>query len=161
MTPTRIRTLVVAGLAGALAVWLALRLAYAALPPLPWTGVPALLLLAGAETWSGRSVRARLRNQARGGTAPRIPPIAVARMAVLAKASSLAAALITGFSAGFLVYVAGSLDKSAYRQDAYAAGGTLVCAIALAAAALYLERGCRVPRSRDKPGGPADDGGLR
>jgi Protein of unknown function (DUF3180) len=159
MTPTRIRTLIVAGLAGAIAVWLLLRLAYAALPPLPWTGIPALLLLAIAETVCGRSVRARLRGRPLGGSRPlRIAPIAVARMAALAKASSLAAALIAGLAAGFLTYVAGSLDKTVYRQDAYAAGGTLACAVALTAAALYLEYGCRVPTSGDKPGQPSAPG---
>jgi hypothetical protein len=81
-------------------------------------------------------------------------------MAVLAKASSLAAALIAGLAAGFLIYVAGSLDKAAYRQDAYTAGGTLACALALAAAALYLEYGCRVPPGdqRGPPGAPGAPG---
>ena len=46
------------------------------------------------------------------------PPIAVARMAALAKATSLAAAFVGGFAAGFLLYVASSLDKAAYRADA-------------------------------------------
>src|SRR5262249_55931595 len=81
----------------------------------------------------------------RGGTQVRpIAPIAVARMAALAKASSLAASIIAGLAAGFLIYVAGSLDKPAFRSDAYAAGGTFAAAVALVAAALYLENGCRV-----------------
>jgi Protein of unknown function (DUF3180) len=152
VTPTRIRTLATAGAAGALAVWLLLRLAYTALPPPPWTGVPALLVLAAAETWSGRSVRARLRGRVPPAQSPPgLTPIAVARLAALAKASSLAGALITGLAAGFLLFVAGSLGKAAYRQDAYTAAGTLACALALTAAALYLEYGCRVPPSADAP----------
>jgi uncharacterized protein DUF3180 len=146
MKPTKIRTLVLAALACAVVAWLLLRQVYASLPPLPWTGVPALLLLAIAEAVSGRNVRARLRGA--GGT--RIPAIAVARMAVLAKASSLAAALIAGLAAGFLAYVLGSLGKSAYRADALTAGATLVSAMALVLAALYLEQGCRVPTPRDE-----------
>ena len=146
MKPTRLTTLALAALICAVLAWLLLRLVYASLPPLPWTGVPALLLLAIAEAVSGRNVRARLRGS--GGT--RIPPIAVARMAALAKASSLAAALIGGLAAGFLVYVLGSLDKPAFRTDAVTAAVTLGSAMALAAGALYLEHGCRVPPRSDE-----------
>jgi hypothetical protein len=132
---------VVIGAVCAAAAWLLLRGVYSALPPLPWTAVPALLLLAIAEGWSGRNLRARLRGDV--GSKP-ILPIAVARMAALAKASSLAAALVGGLSAGFLIYVVGSLDKAAPRSDALVAASTLVAAILLVMAALYLERGCRV-----------------
>ena len=147
MKPTKVRTLALAALVSAVLAWLLLRLVYVSLPPLPWTGVPALLLLAIAEAVSGRNVRARLRG---GGT--RIPPIAVARMAALAKATSLAAAILGGLAAGFLVYVLGSLDKPAFRTDAVTAGVTLGSAMALMAAALYLEQGCRVPTRKDEDG---------
>jgi hypothetical protein len=133
---------VVVGVACAAASWLVLRLVYSDLPPLPWTAVPALLLLAIAEGWSGRNLRARL--SGRMGSKP-ILPIAVARMAALAKASSLAGALISGLTAGFLIYVSGSLDKATPRSDALVAASTLVAAILLVMAALYLERGCRIP----------------
>jgi hypothetical protein len=146
MKPTRLTTLALAALICAVLAWLLLRLVYTSLPPLPWTGVPALLLLAIAEAVSGRNVRARLRGS--GGT--RIPPIAVARMAALAKASSLAAALIGGLAAGFGVYVLGSLDKPAFRTDAVTAAVTLGSAMALVAGALYLEQGCRVPPRSDE-----------
>jgi len=146
MQPTKIRTLALAALVSAVLAWLLLRLAYASLPPLPWTGVPALLLLAIAEAVSGRNVRARLR----GGGGTKIAPIAVARMAALAKATSLAAAIVGGLAAGFLVYVLGSLDKPAFRTDAVTAGVTLGSAMVLMAAALYLEQGCRVPTRKDE-----------
>jgi hypothetical protein len=147
MTPTRVRTLVIIAAVCAIVAWLLLRQTYSSLPPLPWTGVPALLLLAVAEAWSGRSLRSRLR-----GRGKPIPPIAVARMAALAKATSLAAA----FVAGFLLYVASSLDKAAYRADAYVSAGTFGAAVVLALAALYLEYGCRVPTPQDEPGQPPD-----
>ena len=158
MTPTRVRTLVLVALICAVGMWLLLRQVYTSLPLLPWSGVPALALLAIAEAITGRNVRARLRGQ---GTP--IPPIAVARMAALAKASSLAAAFIGGLAAGFLIYVSGSLDKPAYRSDAVASGATLGAALVLIAAALYLENGCRVPTSRDRdqgaePGQPPPSG---
>ena len=146
MKPTKIRTLALVAVVCALLSWLLLRLVYASLPPLPWTGVPALLLLAIGEAVSGRNVRARLR----GGGGTKIAPIAVARMAALAKATSLAAAIVGGLAAGFLVYVLGSLDKPSFRTDAITAGVTLGSAMALMAAALYLEQGCRVPKRRDE-----------
>jgi len=155
MKPTRVRNLIIVALGCAVFGWLLARLVYSALPPLPWSGVPALLLLAAAEAWSGRTVRLRLRGQ---GGRP-IPPIAVARLAALARATSLAAALFGGLAAGFLLYLGPSLDKPAYRTDAYACAGTLVAAFILALAALYLEYGCRVPTRDDQPGTPADSGG--
>lgn len=151
MTPTRVRTLVIIAVVAAAASWLLLRPIYSALPPLPWTGVPALLLLAAAEAWSGRSLRGRLRGRGRP-----IPPIAVARMAALAKATSLVAALIGGIAAGLLLYVGASLDKPAYRSDAYVSAGTLVSAVILVLAALYLENGCRVPTPDDQADSPPD-----
>ena len=155
MTPTRIRTLALAALTCAVLAWLVLRLVYVTLPPLPWTAVPALGVLAVAEAVSGRNVRARLR-----GEGARIHPITVARMAALAKASSLTAAIIGGLAAGFLTYVLGSLGKPAYRRDALVSGVTLVSALALAAAALYLEYGCRVPtrRGQGSDNGPSSPG---
>jgi hypothetical protein len=151
MTPTRVRTLVIIAVVCAVIAWLLLRQAYSSLPPLPWTGVPALLLLAVAEAWTGRSLRSRLR-----GRGKPIPPIAVARMAALAKATSLAAAFVGGFAAGFLLYVASSLDKAAYRADAYVSASTFGAAVVLALAALYLEYGCRVPTPQDEPGQAPD-----
>jgi hypothetical protein len=166
VTPTRIRTLLTVALCCGVVFWLLLRLVYADLPPLPWTAAPTLLLLAVVEAASGRSLRIRMRagrGEAEGrspaggrGRASRpIPPIAVARMAALAKASSLAAAIFGGLAGGALVYLSGLLGKPAPRADAYAAGATLAAAILLAAAALYLEYGCRVPPPpKPPPGSP-------
>ena len=148
MKPTKAHTLVLTALISAVGMWLVLQQVYTALPPLPWSGVPALGLLAIAEAITGRNVRARL-----AGRGTPIPPIAVARIAALAKASSLAAALIGGLAAGFLIYVSGSLDKPAYRSDALVSAATLGAAALLVAAALYLEWGCRVPKSRDRDQG--------
>src|ERR1039457_6770621 len=61
VTPTRMWNLVVIGAACAAASWLVLRGVYSGLRPLPGPGEPALLLLAIAESWSGRNLRARLR----------------------------------------------------------------------------------------------------
>ena len=146
MRPTRVSTLVLVALACAGLTWLVLRPVYQHLPPLPWTGVPALLIAAAGEAWTGRDTQARIAG--RRGLKP-AAPLVVSRLVALAKASSLAAAIIAGVAAGFDVYLSGSLTASVPRQDALTAVLTFVAAIVLGAAALYLEWCCRVP---DEPG---------
>jgi len=152
MKPTRVSTLVVVAVVCAALTWLVLRSVYQHLPPLPWTGVPALLVAALAEAWTGRDLRARIAGQR--GLKP-APPLFVSRMVALAKASSLAAAIIAGITAGFDIYLSGSLSASVPRQDALTAVVTFAAAILLACAALFLEYCCRVP---DGPDGDQRDG---
>jgi Protein of unknown function (DUF3180) len=173
--PTRISTLVIIAVICAAVGWLLLRTVYAKLPPLPWTGVPALLIAAVAEAWMGRDLKARIAArpgsglEARRGSGPGtrrgsgqgaragpkpVEPLFVSRMVALAKASSVAAAIIAGFAAGFDFYLAGSLTASTPRQDALTAAVTFVAAVLLACAALYLEYCCRVPAD---PGEPQPD----
>ena len=147
MKPTRISTLLVIAVVCAAAGWLLLRAVYAKLPPLPWTGVPALLIAAVAEAWTGRDLKARISGR-RQGLKP-VAPLFVTRMVALAKATSVAAAIIAGFTAGFDFYLAGSLNASVPRQDALTAVITFVAAVVLACAALYLENSCRVPEDPD------------
>ena len=147
MRPTRTSTLAVVAVVCALVAWLALRSVYERLPPLPWTGVPALLIAAFAEAWTGRDLRARIAG--RRGTKP-VAPLFVSRMVALAKASSLAASAIAGLAAGFIIYLSGSLTAAVPRQDAVTAAVTLVSAVLLACAALYLEYCCRVPDAHDR-----------
>jgi hypothetical protein len=147
MRPTRISTLVLVAVVCALAAWLALRSVYQHLPPLPWTGVPALLVAAAAEAWTGFDLRSRILG--RRGLKP-AAPLFVSRMVALAKASSLAAAAIAGLAAGFVIYLSGSLSASVPRQDALTAAITLAAAVVLACAALYLEYCCRVPGAPDR-----------
>ena len=158
MTPTRIRTLLLTAAAFAVVSWLVGRLIYSRLPPLPWTMVPALVVAAGAEAVTGRGLRARILG--RPGTKPP-HPLQVARMVALAKASSLAAAVIGGVAAGFAVSAASSLPASVPGHDVITAGTTLGASVILAVAALYLEHCCRVPGDPDRgpyvpPPRPAD-----
>ena len=154
MTPTRPWTLLAVAAACAVAAWLVVRASFANLPTLPWTAVPAMLLLAVAEALSGRNLRARISGRRRGKP---LAPIAVARMVALAKASSLGGAAFGGLAAGFLAYTVGLLNLSVPRHDAINAAATVVAAAILVAAALYLEYCCRAPRDRDDDG----DGSLR
>jgi hypothetical protein len=162
--PTRISTLVIIAVVCAAAGWVLLRAVYAKLPPLPWTGVPALLIAAVAEAWTGRDLRARIAGSPRRGSGQGArgsgpgarnlkppAPLFVSRMVALAKASAVAAAIIAGFAAGFDFYLAGSLTASVPREDALTAVITFVAAVLLGCAALYLENSCRVPEDPDAP----------
>jgi hypothetical protein len=142
VTPTRLRTLVVAAIACALLAWLLIRASYPGLPQLPWTAAPALLLLGIAEAITGWNVRAKILG--RRDDKP-LAPIGVARAVALAKASSLGGAVFAGFSAGCLIYTLGLVNLPVASHDAVVAAVTLVSAIILVAAALYLEYCCRAP----------------
>jgi Protein of unknown function (DUF3180) len=144
---TRPWTLIAVAAPCALAVWLIVRLTFASLPPLPWTAVPWMLVLAITEAFIGRNLLAKI--QGRRGGKP-LAPLAVARMAALAKASSLGGAAFGGFAAGFLAYTVGSLDKVVPRGDAINAALTLGAAAVLVGAALYLEHCCRAPEPPDE-----------
>lgn len=154
MTPTRVRGLLAVAVVCALLVWLLLVHLYTSLPPLPWTPALTLLLLAVIEVRAGYLIKARLagRNRASqgNGTRPRgrdkpLQPLAVARTVAIAKASALAAAVVAGIAAGFVIDLASSFSQPGPRNDTFAALGILGGAVLLAAAALYLERCCRVP----------------
>ena len=116
--------------------------------------MPALLIAAVAEAWTGRDLRARIAaRRGSGQGAPGLKPAAplfVSRMVALAKASSVAAAIIAGFAAGFDLLPGGSLSASVPREDALTAVFTFVAAVVLACAALYLENCCRVPDAPDR-----------
>lgn len=149
MRPTSISALVVAALAAAAVAWLLLSVFYAAWPPLPWLPIIVIAALAVMEAYLAQNTAARV--QRRPG-APRVEPLAVARYAVLAKASSLAGALYAGFSAGVLAWLLLEPTRAA-REDVPAAAGGVVSSLALVGAALWLERACRVPEQPDEPDG--------
>jgi Protein of unknown function (DUF3180) len=150
MQPTKFWSLLVIGGVCAVVAWLTVWATFANLPPLPWTAVPAFVLLAVAELLLGRNLRTRLAG--RGDVKP-VQPIVVPRIVALAKASSAAAAAFCGLALGMVIYAVGSLGKPVPRHDVLAAGFTAVAAFWLAVAALYLERSCRAP----EPPSDSDD----
>ncbi|HUC59256.1 MAG TPA: DUF3180 domain-containing protein [Streptosporangiaceae bacterium] len=146
MQPTKSWSLVVIAIVCAVIAWVVARTSFANLPPLPWTAVPALALLAFGELLLARNLKSRL--DGRPGVKP-IDPLSVPRIAALAKASSAAAAAFGGLAAGFCIYTLASLNKPVPRHDALVTAFTAAAAIALIAAALYLERCCRSPEPPD------------
>lgn len=141
--PTRISVLAVFVVAAGGVAYLVLELSYASLPPLPATAPVLLAMLAIVEAIAAYSVKSRLAGKPR--TKP-IMPIAVARMAALAKASALVSALALG---GYLAAVAYTAPNAAHpgpsRDLTVAVSGVLATAFLLAAA-VFLERSCRAPR---------------
>ena len=122
--------------------------------------VPAgatLGVLGIAEALAGNALRARILR--RPGARP-VQPLVAARAVLLAKASSLAGAIMAGVWTGLLVYVLPrSAEVTAAASDSLAATVGLVCALVLVAGALWLERCCRTPDDRtpaDRPDLPTE-----
>jgi hypothetical protein len=144
--PTRAWTLLLVGIVAAVVTWAVLNAVYASLPPLTWTAVPALLIAAISEAWAARDLRARI--QGKRGARP-APPLFVARIVVLAKASSQTAALLAGVCAGFMIYLSGMAGEPTPRADLVDASLSFGACLVLLAAALFLEYCCRVPKNPD------------
>jgi hypothetical protein len=153
MRPTSISVLIVAGLAAAAVGWLLLSFSYSSLPELPWSPVIVLAVLAVAEGLLAQNTAARIQ---RKPGAPRVDPLAVARYVALAKASALVGALSAGFSAGLLAWLAMEPTQAAH-DDLPAAAASVVAAVMLLFAALWLERACRIPDRPDKTDEEAPD----
>jgi hypothetical protein len=150
--PTRPRTLLIVAVICGVIAWAVLQGIYASLPPLSWTGVPALLIAAGIEAWAGRDVKARIAG--REGYKP-APALFVARLVALAKASAYAAAVVAGVSLGFVIFLIRLLQATTPRTDMITAGVTFGSSLVLLAAALYLENCCRIPKDSDRDDEPA------
>jgi hypothetical protein len=145
--PTRWPLLVLlAAVAGGVA-YLLTRAYYADVQSPPRFAPLWLLLLALAEAYTAWMTRVRLAG--RGGTKP-ADPLVVARVAALAKASSPVGALAAGAYAGFLGFVAVTSGPHAHSDTRTAIAG-VVCSVALVAAALWLERVCRVKPPTNHP----------
>ncbi|MFJ8581895.1 DUF3180 domain-containing protein [Micromonospora sp. NPDC093277] len=146
MGPTRISTLVVAGLAAAAVAWLLISSFYYDLAPsLPWLPVVTLAALAVLEGYAAVNTRGKI--EGRPGREP-LNPLLVARFVVLAKASALAGAIFAGFYAGLTGWLFIERTNAAVGDRPAGVGGVLA-SLALVAAALWLERACRVPEQKD------------
>lgn len=161
MGPTRPSTLVVAGLAALAVAWLLISRFYGDFRELPWLPIAVSTALAIFEGYLAYTTRARI--ERRPGRAP-VEPLAVARFVVLAKASSLTGAMFAGFYGGLLLWLLVEQVRqgtaAARTSDLPTAAAGVGGALALTAGALWLERACRVPPSRDDdtPGGSRPNG---
>jgi hypothetical protein len=145
MRPTKWYVLVAIGLVAGGAAYLVTKSNYNSLPSPHVYSALWLALLALAEGYVAFFTRARLTG--RSGTRP-IDPLVVARLAALAKASSVVGAAATGVYAGFLGWVARVSSPTA-TSDTKVAGLGIAAGLLLAGAALFLEWICRVPKDED------------
>ena len=147
MRPTRWYVLVLAAAVSGAIGYVLTRAFYADVQSPPQYAPLWLLLLAIAEAYTAQTTAGRLLGRPR--TKP-INPLVVARLAALAKASSPVGALFAGGYAGFLGLVATRSGPPAHTDTRTAIVG-VVCSVALVAAALWLERVCRVKAPPDDP----------
>lgn len=146
MTFTKPRQLVVPAVIAAALVYLGARAGYGGLPPLPPLAGATLLLIAVVDLVIALALRPRIRRKP--GFEP-VEAITAARSVALAKASSLAGAIMLGVWVGLLAYLVPIMPQVvAAKSDATSAVIGLVSAAALIAAGLWLEHCLRNP---DKP----------
>ncbi|MEV4936226.1 DUF3180 domain-containing protein [Streptomyces zaomyceticus] len=156
----QLRLKVLAGLflvAGILS-WGAARLwdSVGTLPSVPIAAPIVLAVIAVVLTATALSIRARLKAQRdRRPGAKGVEPLMAARAVVFGQASALVAALVAGMYGGTGVFLLGSLDVPARRDQALYAALAVAAGIAVIAAALFLERVCRLPEDEDKGPGRA------
>jgi hypothetical protein len=154
MRPTRWRDLAFAAIVAGAIAYLVTRLDYVNLPSPSVYSLLWIPLLAIAELYIALVTRSRLAG--RHGTRP-INPLVVARIAALAKATSLVGALAVGGYAGFFGWVVTVSSTIASRDTRTAAIGTGL-SVVLVAAASFLEHVCRVPDDLDDGPTPDVDG---
>jgi len=145
VTPTRPRLLVALVVISAAVGWGVSRLvdAYADRSlPVPWTAALVMGLLALALALWARGTRARLTGQP--GTKP-MDPIVAARSAALGMAASRTGAIVAGFYVGVSIELAPGWGVAYVRERVIVSLVTVLLAGLVVAAALWLERVCRVP----------------
>ena len=151
MMPTRLRTLIALAVLAAAIGWGTVQVVDAWLGrvlPVPWLAAAALWLLAAATGYWALSSRPRLAR--RPGVRP-MPPLVAARTAALAMAASRIGSLVAGFYAGVAVGMVSAIATPSGGAAFWSATLAAVGALALVAAALWLEHLCRLPIGPDDP----------
>ncbi|MFF3394661.1 DUF3180 domain-containing protein [Streptomyces sp. NPDC002669] len=146
----QLRLGVLAGLFAAAGVlsWSGARLwdSLGSLPSVPLAAPIVLAVIAVILLATAFSIRSRLRAQReRRPGAKGVEPLMAARAVVFGQASALVVALVSGMYGGVGVFLLGSLDVPARRDQAIYAGFAILAGIAVVAAALWLERICKLP----------------
>ncbi|MFE6457414.1 DUF3180 domain-containing protein [Streptomyces cinereoruber] len=156
MKQLRLKVLAGLFLAAGILSWGGARLwdAVGSLPSVPVAAPIVLAVIAVVLTATALSIRARLRAQReRRPGAKGVEPLMAARAVVFGQASALVAALVAGMYGGTGVFLLGSLDVPARRDQALYAALAVLAGLAVIAAALFLERVCKLPE--DDEDGPS------
>lgn len=158
MTRTRPATLVLLAIGGGALGWLLEMMlvamgSRAVVPPLTLTvTLVALAAVALALAWP-------IRQSVRGKVRRRVDPFQATRVVVLAKASSLAGALLAGVGAGVLAFLA-SRPVVASTDYLWQSAAATIGALVLLIAGLVAELWCTIPPDDPENGGgsPQRDG---
>ncbi|MFI5632135.1 DUF3180 domain-containing protein [Streptomyces sp. NPDC051664] len=120
------------------------------LPSVPLAAPVVLAVIAVILLATALSIRSRLRAQReRRPGAKGVEPLMAARAVVFGQASALVVSLVAGLYGGVGVFLLGSLDVPARRDQAIYAGFAVLAGIGVVAAALFLERVCKLPDDKD------------
>ncbi|EGX56929.1 hypothetical protein SZN_25320 [Streptomyces zinciresistens K42] len=152
MRELRIRTLVGVFVVAGVLSWAGARLwnSVGTLPSVPLAAPIVLAVIAVVLLATALSLRARLRAQReRRPEAKGVDPLMAARAVVFGQASALVAALVAGMYGGTGVVLLESLDIPARRDQAIYAGFSVLAALGVIAAAIFLERVCKLPEDDD------------
>jgi len=120
-----------------------------ALPPAPWGALIVLVFMACGVFFAGLPVRRFLRGQARKP----LNPIRAMRTVVLAQASALTGALVTGWYLAQILVLLPDIDIPSVRSLAWRLAALAVGGVLMVVAGVMVQRMCRV----DKGGRDSDD----
>ncbi|MGW0207377.1 DUF3180 domain-containing protein [Streptomyces sp. NPDC003233] len=153
MRELRIRVLAGVFVVAGILSWAGARLwnSIGTLPSVPLAAPIVLALIAVVLLSTALSLRARLKAQReRRPGAKGVDPLMAARAVVFGQASALVAALVAGMYGGTGIFLLELLDIPARRDQAVYAGFSVLAGIGVIAAALFLERVCRLPEDEDQ-----------
>ena len=157
MGPTRKRDLTAAVAVAAVIGFLLVHVLYHYFPPITLMTGLSLLAVAVVEAGWGWSVRGRIAAGQIGVGVGRLHPLAVARTVAIAKASAWLGAVVLGWWLGVLAYL--MPKRSELRVAAADTPGVVIAALsalALVAAAMWLQECCKSPGDRSDAADPAD-----
>ncbi|MDF3147319.1 MULTISPECIES: DUF3180 domain-containing protein [unclassified Streptomyces] len=158
MRELRIRMLAGIFLVAGVLSWAGARLwnSIGTLPSVPLAAPIVLAVIAVVLLATALSIRARLRAQReRRPEAKGVDPLMAARAVVFGQASALVAALVAGMYGGTGVFLLELLDTPARRDQAIYAGFSVVTGVGVIAAAIFLERVCKLPEDDEHNGAGA------
>ncbi|MER6066450.1 DUF3180 domain-containing protein [Streptomyces sp. NPDC001792] len=153
MRELRIRVLAGVFVVAGILSWAGARLwnSIGTLPSVPLAAPIVLALIAVVLLSTALSLRARLKAQReRRPGAKGVDPLMAARAVVFGQASALVAALVAGMYGGTGVFLLEILDIPARRDQAVYAGFSVLAGIGVIAAAMFLERVCKLPEDEDQ-----------
>ncbi|MEV8434607.1 DUF3180 domain-containing protein [Streptomyces sp. HUAS 31] len=158
MRELRIRLLAGVFIIAGVLSWAGARLwnAVGTLPSVPLAAPIVLALIAVVLLSTAISIRARLKAQReRDPEAKGVDPLMAARAVVFGQASALVAALVAGMYGGTGVFLLEYLDIPARRDQAIYAGFSVLAGLGVIAAAVFLERVCKLPDDDEHNGAGA------